>query len=81
MRLLIKAIIASLEHYSNTLWVEIEMNPYEVAEVLDIEIKSERFAEIEKLSDEIRQEMGITKTKARRLLELLKYQDTEHGRD
>jgi hypothetical protein len=79
MRLLFEAIIASLEHYANTLSVEIEMNSFEVAEILDIEVESERFAEIEKLSDEIRQEMGITATKTRRLLELVKYRDTEHG--
>lgn len=79
MRLLMKAIIASLEHFANTLWVEVEMNPFEVAEILDIEVKSKRFAEIEKLSDEIREEMGITATKSRRLLELVKYRDTEHG--
>lgn len=81
MRLLLEAIIASLGHYGNSLYVEIEMNPFELAEILDVEQSSERFAEIEKLSNQIRQEMGTTRTKARRLLELLKYRDTEHGRN
>ena len=81
MRLLIEAIIASLGHYANTLEIEVGLNPLEAAEFLDIEPESERFAEIEKLSNQIRQEMGTTRTKARRLLELLKYRDTEHGRN
>lgn len=81
MRLLLEAIIASLNHYGNSLYVEIEMNPFELAEILDVEQTSERFAEIEKLSNQIRQEMGTTRTKAQRLLELLKYRDTEHGRN
>ena len=51
MRLLLEAIIASLGHYGNSLYVEIEMNPFELAEILDVEQSSERFAEIEKLSN------------------------------
>ena len=71
MRMLLKAIIANLNHYNESIELEFVFNSLELAEVIGIEADSERMAEIEKLAKELRVNLGESSTKAGRLLELL----------
>jgi hypothetical protein len=71
MRTLLKAIIANLNHYRESIELEFVYNSIEMSEVIGIEADSEQMAEIEKLAKELRVDLGESSTKARRLLELL----------
>ena len=69
MRALLKAIIASLNLYSESVELEFDYNSTEMSEVIGIERDSEQMAQIAKLAIELRKDLGESSQKARNLLE------------
>lgn len=71
MRMLVQAIISSSAFHG---YEASTVEPANLAELLNIDVDSERMEKIAKLFKSLQHKLGETHTEARQLLELLKYE-------